>query len=238
MALTTNAGTLKCCNHAPHCLPVSCECCKKFAFVVINVIDFDFDKDYIINSRNRYGENIPVDNKLLHEPLTRDMLSHDPYTPESSCSRSPCPENQDQVDNKEYRRRSVTPEELTKRLEQFLNIAQSHCLKRSTSIDIISHMGPKETFRIRAMSEIPNQLSKSHRTHIISTSSLESTGKINRSEEWFDYEIKTQGKDPVIKEYCDDNTNSTDMTRMEGYNTKVDTINKKSMRSKSCCFIV
>ncbi|KAI4462124.1 trisphosphate 5-phosphatase [Holotrichia oblita] len=241
MALSGNAGTINCCNHAAHCLPVSCECCKKFAFVVINVIDFD-DNDYLISTRKSYT-NIPVDNKLLHEPITRDMLSHDPYTPESSCSRSPCPENQDQVDNRELRRQSVTPEELRNRLEHILKGKNSHHLKRSTSIDITPHLFVKEMFRTRAMSEIPK---RSMRPRLISTSSIHSLQRLqshhsSSDEDWFEYEIEAQEKDCVIKGCCDDNnTNSSNLNiSKENYTKDEQNVrNKKSMRSKSCCFIV
>lgn len=242
MALTGNAGIIKCCNHAAHCLPVSCECCKKFAFVVINVIDFD-GNDYLLNTRKSYT-NILVDSKLLHEPITRDMLSHDPYTPESSCSRSPCPENHDQVDNRESRRQSVTPEELRRRLEHVLNSDQVHLLKRSTSIDISRRLVAKEAFRTRAMSEIPK---RSIRARLISTGSIHSMQRLHShhsssEEDWFEYEIESGDKDSVIKECCDDDTNSSLNVNVvnKGNYTKAEhnVTNKKSMRSKNCCFIV
>ncbi|KRT80086.1 hypothetical protein AMK59_8666 [Oryctes borbonicus] len=238
MALTGNAGIINCCSHAARCLPVSCECCKKFAFVVINVIDFD-DNDYLLSTRQSYS-NIPVDSKLLHEPITRDMLSHDPYTPESSCSRSPCPENHDQVDNKELRRKSVTPEELRRRLEYVLKGNHSHHLKRSTSIDVRPHLVAKEMLRTRAMSEIPK---RSIRPRLISTSSLQSLQRLqshhsSSEEDWFEYDIESQEKDCVIKECCDDTTNSN-LNVVENYTkAEQDVRNKKSMHSKNCCFIV
>lgn len=147
--LNENSGIVKCCDHTPCiCLPASCDCCKSYAFVTINVIDMS---DYLTPAtRNSYKNLNQIDNKLLHEPITKDMLLHEPYTPESVDSHSPQPEKDDITTN--LRRNSVTPEQLKSRLESYI----MHELIDNQISD----------FRGRTMSELP-------KNRLISTSNDE-----------------------------------------------------------------
>lgn len=60
-----------------------------------------------------------VDSNYLHEPFTKDMLSHDPYTPESIESHSPHPEEKrDELILRQ--KQSVSPRILKSKLENIL----------------------------------------------------------------------------------------------------------------------
>lgn len=60
-----------------------------------------------------------VDSNYLHEPFTKDMLSHDPYTPESIESHSPLPDEK-KNDEVPLKKQSVSPRILKSRLENIL----------------------------------------------------------------------------------------------------------------------
>lgn len=60
-----------------------------------------------------------IDAALLHEPFTKDMLSHDPYTPESIESHSPFPEEK-KDEKTDTKKQSVSPRILKSRLENIL----------------------------------------------------------------------------------------------------------------------
>ncbi|XP_071050398.1 uncharacterized protein [Onthophagus taurus] len=246
-SLQTNAGTIKCCDHVQPFL-VSCVCCNNSASVFISVIDFG-DNDYL-NTRKSYT-NISVDSKLLHEPITKDMLSHDPYTPESADSRSPCVEPNYNADVKELRRKSVTPQELKNKLESILRLDKAQCLKRSVSTNIVLQAVPKELFRTRAMSELTNSKKQS-------TISVVSIGRLqdycsSSDDDWYGKEETYSQKscsnvnEGGFVESKEDNSeilfsNSKDKD-LEVVNknkyTKVHKIkDKDSMSSKNCCFIV
>lgn len=191
-SIVGDSGIIRCCNHAQYdCLPVTCQCCQSFASVKINVTDMS---DYLNNTRKSY-DDLAVDSRLLHEPITRDMLSHDPYTPESVDSHSPNPEKFENIDP---RRNSVSPEQLKSRLEKiayYENILKNETptqikIKRSISHNANVNGTPREIFRTRAMSELPRILTK---VRLISTASVQSTLRLqshhsSSDEEWFEFE--------------------------------------------------
>lgn len=87
---------------------LACQCCQKYSNVEINVTDMsDYFKD-----KSSYTS---VDSNYLHDPFTKDRLTHDPYTPESIDSHSPNPD----TENAE-RKLSVSPRILKSRLEHIL----------------------------------------------------------------------------------------------------------------------
>lgn len=210
-SLRGNSGIIRCCNHAQYdCLPVTCKCCHSFASIKINVTDMS---DYLINTRS--FNDLAVDSRLLHEPIiTKDMLSHDPYTPESVDSHSPNPEKNDHNEEIIIRRNSVTPEQLLSRLERIINSDDMRQITRSQSHNVNLNGNPKETFRTRAMSEIP---SKFARARLISTASVQSTLRLqshhsSSDEDWFEFEeIKTKN-DGNKKGDGDINENDLDTT--------------------------
>ncbi|KAJ8946892.1 hypothetical protein NQ318_008248 [Aromia moschata] len=184
--LRGNAGTVVCCDHAPFaCLPDKCQCCHLFASIKINIVDMS---DYITNTRNSYT-NIPVDSKLLHEPITRDMLSHEPYTPESVDSHSPLTETE--VGDDDPRQTSVSPVQLKNRLESIIKeeLKKSPRLMKRSASDNAQLICPRDTFfRTRAMSEV-------HKTKVrlISSDSKDSLHRLkshhsSSDEDWFEFE--------------------------------------------------
>ncbi|XP_045473491.1 inositol polyphosphate-5-phosphatase A isoform X1 [Harmonia axyridis] len=108
--LKGNAGTVLCCDHVHYeCLPGPCQCCRSIASVKINITDMSDHMSY----ESYFKE---VDSKLLHEPpITKDMLMHEPYTPESTESHSPMP---DKVVNEKIT--TVPPNLLKSKLEYIL----------------------------------------------------------------------------------------------------------------------
>lgn len=200
-----NAGTIKCCSHAPHeCLPVLCHCCQSYASVTINVIDMS---EYLVNTRKSF-DNITVDSNFLHEPITRDMLMHEPYTPESVESHSPTVEKMELLETQLTRKRnSVSPHELKTKLEDILRIenakSQKFLMKRSASQYITKSASPKHCFRDRSMSEVPRKT----RARLKSESSVSSS--LNRlqshhsssDEDWFEF-------DEMLDTKCDSRDNT------------------------------
>ncbi|KAJ3643993.1 hypothetical protein Zmor_026670 [Zophobas morio] len=198
LELKPNTGTLKCCEHARYeCLPATCQCCQTFASVTIKVVDMS---DY---SRSSYT-NVAIDSKLLHEPITREMLSHEPYTPESAESRSPAP------DRTEPKNESVSAAQLKSRLEYILSLERKFPMTRSVSANVDVRASNENFFRSRAMSEVP----KIKKMRLIAT---DSGGSIHRlqshhsssDEEWYEYEdeskskcseVESDGKSDVIEE--------------------------------------
>ncbi|XP_066253064.1 inositol polyphosphate-5-phosphatase A isoform X2 [Euwallacea similis] len=111
ISLRTNAGIVKCCDHALFvCLPETCRCCRNFASYTINVVDMS---DYINSNTHRSSNDVSFDSSLLHDRVTKGMFPHDPYTPESSNSRTPLTEEIDTQE--ESRRSSVSPTELKRK---------------------------------------------------------------------------------------------------------------------------
>lgn len=190
--LRGNAGTILCCDHTPFaCLPDKCQCCRLFASIKINIVDMS---DYAAHSPSTYS-NVPVDSKLLHEPITKDMLSHEPYTPESvdSHTHSPLSEKED-VDS-DVRRGSVSPLQLKNRLECIIerDLRKSPKLMIRSASENVQIGHPRDNFfRNRAMSEIP----KSARARLIPSDSVYSLQRLqshhsSSDEEWFEFENAT-----------------------------------------------
>lgn len=189
MDFRTNAGTIACCGHPPFaCLPDKCQCCQLFASIKINVVDFSSTEN-VLSSFSR----IPVDSKLLHEPLTKDMLSHEPYTPESVDSHSPAVI--EDIDLAKIRKNSVSPDQLKDKLEEIIRMEFSkspRLMKRSASesVDTIRHK--EGFFRSRAMSEIP----KTAKARLIPTTRAGSLQRLqshhsSSDEEWFEFDNET-----------------------------------------------
>ncbi|KAF5273923.1 hypothetical protein FQA39_LY01038 [Lamprigera yunnana] len=194
--LRGNAGTFTCCSHAPYdCLPVLCHCCQLFASVTINVTDMS---DYLLNTRKSF-DNIAVDSNFLHEPITRDMLMHEPYTPESVESHSPGIEKMEYIEEPlKIERNSVSPQELKTKLEDILRIenakSRKFLMKRSTSQYITKTTSQQNNFRERSMSELPIQISKARLKY---DSSVTSTSRLNShhsssDEDWFEFDETSQ----------------------------------------------
>lgn len=195
--LLENSGTINCCVHAPfEYLPVTCRCCRCFASVTINVTDMC---DYLVNTRKSFND-IPVDSKLLHEPITKEMLSHEPYTPESADSHSP---NVEKIDNEqsEDRRESVSPLQLRNRLENIIQQSPTSLIKRSVSQNaIIANV--KEDFHKRTLSET---VRKTTRARLISSGSVSSTVRLqshhsSSDEDWFEFDENSNSRNS--KEDC------------------------------------
>uniref|UniRef100_A0A1Y1KFE9 inositol-polyphosphate 5-phosphatase n=1 Tax=Photinus pyralis TaxID=7054 RepID=A0A1Y1KFE9_PHOPY len=189
--LKGNAGTIKCCSHAPYdCLPVLCHCCQLYASVTINVTDMS---DYLLNTRKSF-DNITVDSNFLHEPITREMLLHDPYTPESVDSHSPGIEKAELVEEPiKIERNSVSPHELKTKLEDILRIenakSRKFLMRRSASQNIIKCSSPKHEFRDRAMSDLP----QSFKAKLKSETSASSSNRLqshhsSSDEDWFEFD--------------------------------------------------
>lgn len=188
MDLRTNAGTIACCDHTPFaCLPDKCQCCHLFASIKINVVDFSTENVLCSFSRN------PIDSKLLHEPITKDMLNHDPYTPESADSHSPVVMEEDDLEK--IRKASVSPDQLKHKLETIIRMEFSkspRLMKRSASesVDTIRHK--EHFFRSRAMSEVP----KTIKAKLISSTGVGSLQRLqshhsSSDEEWFEFDNDT-----------------------------------------------
>lgn len=193
MDLISNAGIITCCDHAPFaCLPDKCQCCHLFASIKINIIDVDFTD----NIRSSFAKIPVIDSKLLHEPLTREMLSHEPYTPESVDSHSPIEKIYEEPEEG-LRRNSVSPDLLKKRLQSIkLGLSKSpKLMKRSASENVDIPHGRENFFRMRAMSEVP----KLTKARLISTQSAGSLHRLqshhsSSDEEWFEFEQESLSK--------------------------------------------
>lgn len=145
--------------------------------------------------------NQPVDSKLLQEPITRDMLSHEPYTPESADSHSPNPE----IVEEDNRRNSVSPSDLKTRLEDIIRTSQSPIaeIKRSVSQNMVLN-GSDGNFRHRTMSET---VKKTSRARLISSASVTSTVRLqshhsSSGEEWFEFDENSNSRNSVKEEQC------------------------------------
>ncbi|CAH1115157.1 unnamed protein product [Psylliodes chrysocephalus] len=186
--LKEKAGTIVCCEHAPFaCLPDKCQCCQIYASIKISVVDMS---DY---SKTSFQKLPLVNSQLLHEPITRDMLSHEPYTPESQDSHSHSPLRAVVENGEDDIKSSVSPLQLKSRLESIirmeLNRSPKHQMKRSASENVDVDKPKHFMFRTRAMSETP----KHARVRLISTPK---SGSLNRlqshhsssDEDWFEFE--------------------------------------------------
>lgn len=191
--ILSNAGTIQCCAHALFaCLPAKCQCCRLYASICINIVDMS---DY--HSVNRSFQNItPIDSRLLQQPITREMLSHDPYTPESIDSHSPFSEKV-VVTEDEARRNSVSPTQLKTRLESIMRLdprKSPGVMKRSASENADVLRPVEHFFRTRAMSEVPKT-----RPKLISVTSAGSLHRLqshhsSSDEDWFEFENESPHK--------------------------------------------
>ncbi|XP_076251749.1 inositol polyphosphate-5-phosphatase A isoform X1 [Rhynchophorus ferrugineus] len=112
--LNSDAGIVRCCDSAPFvCLPEKCQCYRTLGPVPINIVDMS---DYIIPKP--YPEP-QTDSKFLH-PTAGGGALLEPYTPESSASRSPFSEENDAADHSNQRRNSLCPAQLKNKLENIL----------------------------------------------------------------------------------------------------------------------
>lgn len=183
--LRTNAGTIACCDHTLACLPDKCQCCHLFASIKIIV-------HYSENARSSFPR-IPVDSNFLHEPLTKDMLSHEPYTPESVDSHSPAVLDDSDLDK--IRKNSVSADQLKHKLEKIISMEQRRSprlMKRSASESVETVKYKDGFFRSRAMSEV----SKSTRAKLIPTTKAASLQRLqshhsSSDEEWFEFDNDT-----------------------------------------------
>ncbi|CAH1156068.1 unnamed protein product [Phaedon cochleariae] len=230
--LKQNAGTLVCCDHAPFaCLPEKCQCCHTFASVEINVIDMS-------DCKTNFSDASPIDAKLLHEPITREMLTHDPYTPESVDSHlhSPVPEltrapgQEKEEEEEEARRGSVSPAQLKSRLEGVLReLDPPKAMKRSTSEKVVLAGSEGGFFRDRALSEVP----KGVHAKLISTDSVGSLHRLqshhsSSDEDWFEFE---ESETKCID--CSQEIVKEGVTDVAVYKGKVE--KKKNKRKKKHC---
>lgn len=142
------------------------------------------------------NQQTPIDSQLLHEPITRDMLAHEPYTPESADSHSPNPE----ILEEDNRRNSVSPSDLKTRLEDIIRTSQSPIaeIKRSVSQGV-GICEKDDTFRLRTMSET---VKKTSRARLISSVSVTSTVRLqshhsSSDEEWFEFDENSNSRNSV-----------------------------------------
>lgn len=209
MDLRTDAGTIACCDHTPFaCLPDKCQCCHLYASIKINVVDFSTE-----NVRSSFS-TIPIDRKLLHDPITKDMLSHEPYTPESADSHSPAA--MEETDSEEPRKAPVSPDQLKHKLEDIIRLEFSKSPRLMTrsasqSVDIVRDRDV--FFRTRAMSEVP----KTAKAKLIPTTKAGSLQRLqshhsSSDEEWFEFNDATSAKCLEYCEECSDEVVSKDET--------------------------
>lgn len=132
LSLRTGAGTVKCCDHALFvCLPETCRCCRNFASYTINVVDMS---DYVTR---RSSDDVSIDSTLLHDRVH----AHDPYTPESSNSRTPLTDDaQEEEEEHDIRRSSVSPTELKSKLENYITGS------RKEGAAVIGRLSAKDDF--------------------------------------------------------------------------------------------
>ncbi|RZC33633.1 type I inositol 1,4,5-trisphosphate 5-phosphatase [Asbolus verrucosus] len=236
LELKGNSGTVKCCDHSPYeCLPATCQCCQTFASVTINVVDMS---DY----SNKSFPSVTIDSKLLHEPITRDMLSHDPYTPESVESRSPLPDEKHSKDETRSRRGSVSPTQLKSRLEYILKLERKFPMTRSVSENVEIRGSNENFFRNRAMSEV----TKIRRIRLISTTSTNSVQRFqshhsSSDEDWFEYDDnETDSKSSVQIEGDLDEKKSVEFIETDEVNdfkkkNKFKDDRKRQKKLNCCC---
>lgn len=236
-SILTNSGIITCCHHNEYCLPMNCPCCSQFANVTINVIDMS---DYLKHSTS----DITINPNLLREPVTRDMLQHDPYTPESAESHSP---NQEKVDValSDLRRTSVSPMLLKKRLETFLkeNSKPSMAITRSVSqhvnvAELPTIAADEDAIRPRAMSELQTSTVVSRLHDDDDRQPCESMHDENQR--WFPYSEVDPLKVPKILEQIDDGARNAKATRRKSLDDCDDHVesSKTSCNCRCWCSIL
>lgn len=216
---------------------MNCPCCSQFANVTINVIDMS---DYLKHSTS----DITINPNLLREPVTRDMLQHDPYTPESAESHSP---NQEKVDValSDLRRTSVSPMLLKKRLETFLkeNSKPSMAITRSVSqhvnvAELPTIAADEDAIRPRAMSELQTSTVVSRLHDDDDRQPCESMHDENQR--WFPYSEVDPLKVPKILEQIDDGARNAKATRRKSLDDCDDHVesSKTSCNCRCWCSIL
>lgn len=243
MDLISNAGIIKCCDHAAFaCLPDKCHCCHLYASIKINIIDVDITD----NVRSSFAKIPVIDSKLLHEPLTREMLSHEPYTPESIDSHSPIEKVYEEPDEG-LRRNSVSPDLLMKRLQSIkLGLSRSpRLMKRSASENVALPHGRENFFRMRAMSEVP----KIAKARLISTQSAGSLHRLqshhsSSDEDWFEFEQESPSKSLAECLECSENNSKESIQKHVPITENSEKKSKKRCRTRiksskaECCVMV
>ncbi|KAG5882452.1 hypothetical protein JTB14_036454 [Gonioctena quinquepunctata] len=250
MDLEANSGIILCCDHAPFaCLPEKCQCCHSFASIKIIIDMSDSSSDYIINTRSSFTK---IDCKLLHEPITRDMLSHEPYTPESmdSHSHSPSSGNLNTVgkEDEEIKHGSVSPAQLKTRLESIIRLELDKTpklIRRSASESVNIIQSNNSFFRDRSMSEVPKSTIRARLISSPDTASLQRLQSHHSSseEEWyeFEHELPTKCLEDCVE--CSENVSKDTETDVPIYTEnkpkKHCRIKKNRTRHKiNCCAMV
>lgn len=207
-----------------------------FASIKISVDDFSTE-----HSRSSFSR-IPIDIKLLHEPLTKDMLSHEPYTPESGDSHSPVA-LEDTVE--ENRNNSVSADQLKDKLERIILMEMKkspRLMQRSASESVETMKYINGFFRTRAMSEA----GKTVRVKLIQTTKPGSLQRLqshhsSSDEEWFEFENDvTPAKKNDCTEFSDeifskDENPSIDIAKSTVHQEEVPTKTNKRKKSKKKC---
>lgn len=236
--LQGDSGIVQCCIDQEHvCLPaVPCQCCQSFASVTINIVDMNpASTDAPILSN--------IDRQFLHEPvITKDMLSHEPYTPESVESRSPCPEPE-KVPTKT--KTCVSPTMLKTRLEMILSkrpIVKNNNkipIKRCFSEDVHIMETSKQFYRERCMTDLSRKFS---RARLISTDSAQSALRLqshhsSSEEDWFEFDDdddRDHDEDSQSKMTSAINVVGNDGKRV-GDDLPIASVNSTKKRKKRAC---
>lgn len=248
--LHSNSGIVICCEHSTACKTYACKCCQNYASIEINIIECEY-----ISGRNSFSE---VDRTLLHEPFTKDMLLHDPYTPESIESHSPQPNDQLDIQPPDFslRKQSVSPQILKSRLEiilrseidavkPFKQRLQRH-LTKSQSQQLDSR--PENEFvysRARCMSE---SAKKNSRAKLISLNSAQSKLRLeshhsSSDEDWFEFEESATKDTHLLNEVFAENiktktvTDEVDVLLTEDNNKNIEKKNKLENEAFCCCVV-
>lgn len=235
MEIFTNSGTVRCCPHliSMPVKPVSvCRCCQNYAKIRISITDLS---DY--EQTETYAA---VDNNLLHDFYTKDMLTHDPYTPESAESHSPLPEE---------KKKSVSPRILKSRLENILrndelcvhkklehslsdNIFKSKPYLSKSQSQILNHL-QEPTFRQRCMTEGSRKVSKAKLLSSAQSIHRLQSHHSSSDEEWFVFE-EVELKDDIFEEPAEEKV--SDLVQEER-TEKRDRKNKKRQKIDACCIL-
>ncbi|XP_030758872.1 inositol polyphosphate-5-phosphatase A isoform X4 [Sitophilus oryzae] len=159
LKLAKDAGIVRCCgDSAPPLLRLpsddKCRCfCRTLVTVPINIIDTS--DDYL--TEKSIPEVATTNSKYL-QPSARVQTTLEPYTPESSASRSPFSEENDSEEPEVQRRTSFCPAQLKNKLENILlssdgDSNNSSLARRSVIVDeSTDRIGDSSNVRSRANS--------------------------------------------------------------------------------------
>lgn len=159
LKLAKDAGIVRCCgDSAPPLLRLpsdnKCRCfCRTLVTVPINIIDTS--DDYL--TEKSFPEVATTNSKYL-QPSARVQTTLEPYTPESSASRSPFSEENDSEEPEVQRRTSFCPAQLKNKLENILlssdgDSNNSSLARRSVIVDeSTDRIGDSSNVRSRANS--------------------------------------------------------------------------------------